>query len=145
MTQVRLVETGLDGLGRSTVASDRLVDARVLPTGRVLNPLWSDDSVVLDAPPDGAAPGLFPAAGGARFWLFTVRANEPAGIDRGLHKTRTVDLGYVVAGVLTMELEDGTMVDLRSGDAFVQNGTAHGWHNRGADDGMIALVVLGTS
>ena len=149
MTRVRLVETGLDDLGRSTVASDRLVDAQVLPTGRVLHPLWGEDSVLSPAPdgggPTGAGPGLFPAAGGARFWLFTVRANEPADIAHGLHQTRTVDLGYVVAGVLTMELEDGTMVDLRSGEAFVQNGTAHGWHNRGTEDGLIALVVLGAT
>jgi Cupin domain len=149
VTQVRLVETGLDDLGRSTVASDRLVDGRVLPTGRVLNPLWTDDSVLSagrdGAGRDGAEPGLFPAAGGARFWLFTVRANESADTGHGLHQTRTVDFGYVAAGVLTMELEDGTMVDLRPGDAFVQNGTAHGWHNHGADDATIALVVLGAT
>lgn len=142
MTKVRLVETGLDENGRSTVAADRLVDARELPTGRVLHPLWSGDRL-LGAAPDGAEPGLFPGPGGARFWLFTVRVGEPRDADRGLHATRTVDLGYVVTGMVTMELEDGTWIDLRAGDAYVQNGTAHGWHNRGAADATIALVVLG--
>jgi hypothetical protein len=141
MTQVRLVETGLDDAGRSTVVADRLVDARELPTGRVLNPLWGNDAV-LDAPPDGAEPGLFPSAGGARFWLFTVRANE-AQAGHALHRTSTIDLGFIVAGVLTLELEDGTMVDLHPGDAYVQSGTQHGWHNHGDVDAVVALVVLG--
>ncbi len=117
MTQVRLVETGLDDAGRSTVVADRLVDARELPTGRVLNPLWGNDAV-LDTPPGGAEPGLFPSAGGARFWLFTVRANE-AQAGHALHRTSTIDLGFIVAGVLTLELEDGTMVDLHPGDAYL--------------------------
>jgi hypothetical protein len=141
MTQVRLVETGLDDAGRSTVVADRLVDARELPTGRVLNPLWGNDAV-LDAPPGGAEPGLFPSAGGARFWLFTVRANE-AQTGHALHRTSTIDLGFIVAGVLTLELEDGTMVDLHPGDAYVQTATQHGWHNHGIDVAVVALVVLG--
>lgn len=143
MTKVRVVETGLDGKGRSTVAADRLVDARELPTGRVLHPLWSDDRLPGPAP-DEAEHGLFPGPGGARFWLFTIRAGEPAAAGRGLHATQTADLGYVVTGVVTMELEDGTWIDLHAGDTYVQNGTAHGWHNRGSADATIALVVLGT-
>jgi mannose-6-phosphate isomerase-like protein (cupin superfamily) len=138
---VRLVETGLDAAGRSTVVSDRVVDARELPTGRVLHPLWQDDAV-LDAPPAGAEPGLFPAAGGARFWLFTVAAHE-AQTGHALHATSTVDLGFVVSGVLTMELEDGSTVDLEPGDAYVQNGASHGWHNYGDVDATIALFIIG--
>ena len=141
MTQVRLVETGLDDGGRSTVVADRLVDARELPTGRVLNLLWGNDSLP-DAAPGGTEPGLFPSAGGTRFWLFTVRANE-AQTGHALHRTSTIDLGFIVAGVLTLELEDGTVVDLHPGDAYVQNGTQHGWHNHGDVDAVVALVVLG--
>jgi hypothetical protein len=126
------------------VIADRLVDGRVLPTGRVLNGLWSDDAVLEVAPSD-ATPGLFPGPGGARFWLFTVRSGEPVDADHGLHRTATVDLGFVVSGILTMELGDGTLVDLDAGDAYVQNGTSHGWHNRGNVDATIALVVLGTA
>jgi Cupin domain len=144
MSKVRVVETGLDESGRSTVVADHLVDARELPTGRVLHPMWGDDRV-LGTAPDIAVPGLFPGAGGARFWLFTVRANEPEDDHHGLHATQTVDLGYVVAGVVTMELEDGSKVDLKAGDAYVQNGTAHGWRNYGAADATIVLAVLGTA
>jgi mannose-6-phosphate isomerase-like protein (cupin superfamily) len=141
--KVRLVQTGLDTQGRSTVASDELVDARELPTGRVLNPLWAADAVVT-APSGSGAAGLFPSPGGARFWVFTVRANEPAGVEGGLHRTDTVDLGFVVSGLLTMRLESGT-VDLNPGDCYVQNGTLHGWLNPGAADAVVALVVLGVN
>ena len=141
MTTVRLVETGLDAAGRSTVVADRLVEARELPTGRVLNPLWGNDTASA-GPAAGAEPGLFPSAGGARFWLFTVRAHE-AQTAHALHRTSTIDLGFIVEGVLTMELEDGSTVDLHPGDAYVQNGTQHGWHNHGDLDAVVALVVLG--
>jgi hypothetical protein len=43
-----------------------------------------------------------------------------------------------------MVLEDGTQIDLHTGDAYVQNGTVHGWRNRGTADAVIVLVVLGT-
>jgi quercetin dioxygenase-like cupin family protein len=141
MTTVRLVETGLDADGRSTVVADRRVEERELPTGRVLNPLWSNDAVS-GGPAAGVEPGLFPSAGGARFWLFTVRAHE-AQTGHALHATSTIDLGFVVAGVLTMELGDGSTVDLNPGDAYVQNGTQHGWHNHGDVDASVALIVLG--
>jgi mannose-6-phosphate isomerase-like protein (cupin superfamily) len=142
MNQIRVVVTGLDGDGRSTVVSDSRVDVRELPTGRLLHPLWGADAAVGAA---GAAsePGLFPATGGLRFWLFTVRADEEQP-NHALHSTPTIDLGYVVAGEMTLELEDGTEVVLSTGDAYVQNGTSHAWHNRGDVDATVALVVAGT-
>jgi hypothetical protein len=142
VTALRVVVTGIDESGNSTVASDSMVDVRELPTGRLLHPLWSADAVV-PAPAGDATPGLFPAAGGLRFWMFTVRAHEEQ-THLGLHQTQTIDLGFVVSGELTMELADGSTVVLHSGDAYVQNGTAHAWHNRGDVDATIVLVVAGT-
>jgi quercetin dioxygenase-like cupin family protein len=142
VTGVRVVVTGVDGDGRSTVASDSVVDSRELPTGRLLHPLWGADAAVGPAD-DGATLGLFPTTGGLRFWMFTVRAHEEQP-NHPLHATPTIDLGYVVAGEMTMELEDGSEVVLDTGDAYVQNGTAHAWHNRGEIDATVALVVIGT-
>jgi hypothetical protein len=140
---VRVVTTGVDEQGRSTVAADTKVDVRELPTGRLLHQLWSTESLGPSNPfgPAGSAGGLFPGPGGARFWLFTVRARDRDG--GVMHATGTVDLGIVLAGVLTMHLEDGSEVDLHPGDAYVQNGTRHGWSNRGAEDSTVALVVIG--
>ena len=140
MKPVRVVTTGVDEQGRSTVAADTKVDVRELPTGRLLHQLWSTESLGADGPA-GSAGGLFPGPGGARFWLFTVRARDRGGND--MHATDTVDLGIVLTGVLTMHLEDGSEVDLHPGDAYVQNGTRHGWSNRGAKDSTVALVVIG--
>lgn len=137
-----MVETGLDEEGRSTVASDRFVEARQLSTGRVLTDLWSADQVV-GAVSDNAEAGLFPLPGGVRFWLFTVPAEDAPDSDLGLHATSTVDLGFVVAGAITMVLEDGKEVELRAGDAYVQNGTAHAWRNHGESDAVVALTVIG--
>jgi quercetin dioxygenase-like cupin family protein len=141
----RVVATGVDEQGRSTVAADTEVDVRELPTGRLLGQLWSTQlwstTSLGAARPAGPAVGLFPGPGGARFWLFTVRARDLGGAD--MHATDTVDLGLVLAGTLTMHLEDGSEVDLQPGDAFVQNGTRHGWSNRGDEDAAIALVVIG--
>ena len=140
MKPVRVVTTGVDEQGRSTVVADTKVDVRELPTGRLLHQLWSTESLGA-AGPAGPAGGLFPGPGGARFWLFTVRAHDRDG--RDLHATDTVDLGIVLTGVLTMHLEDASEVDLHPGDAYVQNGTRHGWSNRGAEDATVALVVIG--
>ena len=32
---------------------------------------------------------------------------------------------------------------LHPGDAYVQDGTRHGWSNHGAEDAAVALVVIG--
>ena len=140
MKPVRVVTTGVDEQGHSTVATDTMVDVRELPSGRLLHQLWSTESLGADGTA-GPAGGLFPGRGGARFWLFTVRARDRGGSD--MHATDTVDLGLVLAGVLTMHLEDGSEVDLHTGDAYVQNGTRHGWSNRGTEDSTVALVVIG--
>jgi quercetin dioxygenase-like cupin family protein len=142
MNPVRVVVTGVDESGRSTVTSDTSVDARELPTGRLLHPMWSTDAAIASTEP-AAAPGLFPGTGGLRFWMFTVRAHE-AQPHHPPHHTQTIDMGFVVAGELTMELEDGTAVVLAAGDAYVQNGTSHAWHNHGEVDATVALVVAGT-
>jgi hypothetical protein len=121
---VRLVTTGLDRQGKSTIAADTQIQVSELPTGRLRHPLWSTDHVTAGTDRAGPA-GLFPGPGGARFWLFTVRAHDPG--DAGdLHATPTTDLGIVLTGTLTLRLEDGSEATLSAGDAYVQNGTRHG-------------------
>jgi hypothetical protein len=143
MTATRLVETGKDADGRSTISSDRLVDARQLPTGRELTELWQSDHVTgpVEQTP---ANGLYPPPGGARFWMFTVPASESAQAGAvGMHLTSTTDLGIVLSGQVWLQMEDGSTTMLRQGDAVVQNGTVHRWLNDSADAAIIGLVVLG--
>jgi len=123
----RVLCTGLDAGGRSAAIEDRVVEARALPTGRLLTELWAQESF-----------------GGLRYWLLTVPVDDPAAPAR-MHATPTLDLGIVLAGRLRLILEDGSSNDLLPGDAFVQTGTGHAWHNPGPEQAVLAVVVLGTA
>jgi hypothetical protein len=147
----RIVETGTRG-GRSTIARDDDIESVTLPTGRHLHRLWETD--LLSWP--GAVGGVVGAAAnpprppylapnGARYWLLTLPAGLPADAELPFHSTPTLDLGAVLAGRVRLEMEDRTSAILGPGDTFVQNATAHRWHNAGACDAVIAVVVLGLS
>ncbi|HEX3614768.1 MAG TPA: cupin domain-containing protein [Sporichthyaceae bacterium] len=123
----RVLRTGLDADGRSAAVDDRIVESTELPTGRLLTELWAQESF-----------------GGLRYWLLTVPADDPAAPAR-MHATPTLDLGIVLAGHLRLILEDGSSNDLLPGDAFVQTGTVHAWHNPGPDEAVLAVVVLGAA
>ena len=131
----------------------------------------SDDTVNL--PNDGSeapARAYFPPVGGYRFMCFTIPpdgvspVNEDLDLDAaiaefeeklpgmaahmepenpGMHTTATVDCGVVVAGEITLELDDGATHTLRTGDTYVQNGTRHRWSNAGDIPAVIAVVAIG--
>ncbi|USI77626.1 cupin domain-containing protein [Sphingopyxis sp. USTB-05] len=61
----------------------------------------------------------------------------------GMHRTDSVDLGIVLSGVVTMELDTGEKIELRAGDAFVQNGTHHKWSNEGSESVVVAVAIIG--
>jgi mannose-6-phosphate isomerase-like protein (cupin superfamily) len=134
--------------------------------------LWGAD-VRPTFPDDGRAPEArlyFPPLEGFRFAFFTVPPDggrgAPEGLDPaqaiaefqeklpglaeyletehpGMHTTATVDVGVVVSGEATMELDDGVTVRLHPGDTYVQNGTRHRWSNRGAVPAVIAVTLIG--
>jgi Cupin domain len=158
---MRLLVTGHDGNGRAAVASDGAVEPIVLPSGAALHLLWGRN----EAPkfPDGGQASdfgtYFPPPGGFRFSLFTVppagegpkptpQGAPPTDIGRyvkpgGAHVTPSVDCGVVLSGELWLELEDGAEQHLRTGDAFVQNGTRHAWRNHGPEPAVLALFIAG--
>jgi hypothetical protein len=63
--------------------------------------------------------------------------------ETGLHATPTVDYVIVLTGTVLMELDDGAIVTLESGDVVVQNGTAHAWYNGGDEGAVLAAVMVG--
>ncbi|MHC4309727.1 MAG: SgcJ/EcaC family oxidoreductase [Planctomycetota bacterium] len=63
--------------------------------------------------------------------------------DLAMHTTDTIDYGVVIRGEITLELDDGATVILKTGDCYVQNGTRHAWHNRGTEPCLLAVVLLG--
>ncbi len=156
---MRRVVTGHSADGKSIVASDGEVEpVRVdLLPGYAWHRLWNR--------PD--APEFFPPEGGHRFLAFVVppdsvrRPPVPEGtslfaelekalpgmaphMERdGMHRTETVDYGYIVSGEVWLALDDGREVHLRAGDTYVQNGTRHAWRNKGSQPCTILVVLVG--
>jgi hypothetical protein len=100
---------------------------------------------VLTFPPDTAMadPSFDPVA-----FDREQRADSPGIADLmepdGMHTTPTVDYGIVLQGEIVLELDDGHCTRLCAGDIVIQNGTRHGWRNRGTRPATMAFVLIGT-
>src|SRR4051794_1223004 len=147
------------------------VTLALLP-GSEFHQLWGFESAPT-FPDDGARPETaryFPPPGGSRFGFFTVPPDGGAGVppdldvaaafeefaqklpgmteyleadNPGMHTTATIDYGVVLSGEVTLELDDGAKVVLRTGDTYVQNGTRHRWSNPGSVPAVIVVILLG--
>jgi len=159
--------------GKSVVTSDSRVEpieVSLLP-GFEFHRLWgSDVGPALQS--DGSPPSqvrYFPPPGGFRFGFFTVGPESrslPEDFDMakgleeleqrlpgiaevmepdhpGMHTTNTVDLDLVISGEVFLELDDGQEVHLRAGDAVIQHGTRHSWHNRTEEPCVVFVTLLG--
>ena len=63
--------------------------------------------------------------------------------DPAMHRTESVDYGIVLCGEVWLELDDGAIVHLETGDCIVQNGTRHAWRNRADRPCIIAFILIG--
>jgi quercetin dioxygenase-like cupin family protein len=72
----------------------------------------------------------------------------PAGLPQrdptAMHRTDSVDIGFVMSGQITLVLEACEVV-LTAGDVVVQNGTVHAWRNDGPGDCVDGFVVHGVA
>jgi hypothetical protein len=119
--------------------------------------------------PTAEVTGFVPAPGGTRFLVLTLPPDatmadpsfdpvvfgreqlaESPGIaesmeieNPGMHATPTVDYGIVLAREVTLELDDGALTKLSTGDIVVQNGTRHGWRNHSDGPVTLAFVLIG--
>jgi quercetin dioxygenase-like cupin family protein len=73
--------------------------------------------------------------------VFRVVRYQPGVAPRN-HRTDSIDYAVVISGSIDMELDDGAVVELNAGDVLVQRGTIHNWVNRGAEDCVIAFVLI---
>jgi mannose-6-phosphate isomerase-like protein (cupin superfamily) len=173
VTGMKLIVTGQRPDGRSTVAeeSEPLPVAGAAFPGLWNTALWASD-LPPTLPTDGRrAPRttVFPPPGGVRYFLFTVDPVGPVApaptpeqlaefedlfpglLDAwdddgsGMEITDTVDFGIVISGSIVLRLDDGVERTLQAGDAFVQNGTHHGWHNPGPGPATLAVVLVGAT
>jgi hypothetical protein len=63
----------------------------------------------------------------------------------GMHKTATIDVGFVISGEITLIEPDGSEALLRPGDCLVQLGTNHRWENRSPVACIMGMVLLGAT
>ena len=152
---------------------DALLVPKSVPliSGTEFHQIWgSDETVALPTAGDEPAwHDFFPPTDGFRFLMWTVPpesagpapdvditaalaelqetlpglldANEPD--NPGMHTTDTVDLDFVLAGEIWLELDDGEEVRLGPGDCVIQNGTRHAWHNRTNEPTTILTALVG--
>lgn len=58
-----------------------------------------------------------------------------------MHRTQTIDYGIVLAGELTLVLDEGETT-VRAGDVVIQRGTNHAWANRSGRPCRVAFVLI---
>ena len=140
--KIRRIVTGHDASGRSLVATDTLIDSqpgKMQPAISIAN-LWLN---TLPPALDGADPPLsdfpvLPSNGGAVFRILELMP----GTAPHMHKTETIDYIVVLAGTLSMLLDDGTELTMKPHDVMIQRATVHGWANRGSAPCRFATVVI---
>lgn len=168
---IRRVETGVDRSGKAVFVRDAGVEplaAGSRPHGPHL--IWGADSVPA-VPNDGSEPSwgpYFPPPGGCRIIVVDIPpAAEAEAVDAaakarlealvpglvsgaawddgvpGMHLTRTVDVGFVLEGSITLQLDSGETRELTRGDWFVQNGTWHAWVNSSDSPCRLVGVMMG--
>lgn len=140
--QIRRIVTGHDAQGRSLVAADSVIDSH---PGKMDAAIAIADLWLNSLPPalDGADPALgdfpmLPSNGGAVFRILELMP----GAAPHMHKTATIDYIVVLAGTLSMLLDDGTELTMRPHDVMIQRATVHGWANRGSEPCRFATVVI---
>jgi quercetin dioxygenase-like cupin family protein len=140
--KIRRIVTGHDAEGRSLVAADSVIDSH---PGKMDAAIAIADLWLNTLPPslDGADPTqsdfpILPSNGGAVFRILELMP----GTAPHMHKTATIDYIVVLAGTLSMLLDDGTELTMRPHDVMIQRATVHGWANRGSEPCRFATVVI---
>lgn len=173
---MRVIIAGETGDGQTIKVSERDVgDLGHVTTsfGAAFADVYCSDSVVRlpSAAASARCPNLFPAAGGFRFWIFTIpahcaplepgeatdaelaaiRALDPeraarlAAIPGGFASADTVEWIVVLSGEVEYLLPDGQCFSLKQGDSIVQIGAMHRWRNVRDQVCVMAASAIGAS
>jgi len=138
---MRRVVTGWDEDGRAAILFDGEPPVQPEFPYASASELWISHS----SPPDlrGRADTaareweLLPPPGGTVCRI----ATYPPGAEVEEHSTETLDYIIVIAGQLTL-LYGGEEITLAPGESVVQQGTPHGWANRGEEPCVIAAILI---
>jgi quercetin dioxygenase-like cupin family protein len=144
MSAPRRVVTGHDGAGRSVVLADGPAPRSHPIAGAVLHELWNttetpapvrpvevreptDRPLVTPPDPNGTI---------IRIVDLEPRSRSP------MHRTETIDYGIVLAGEVTLVLDDASETPLRPGDVVIQRGTVHAWVNASGETARMAFLLV---
>jgi quercetin dioxygenase-like cupin family protein len=144
MRETRRIVTGHDSAGRGRIVSDGTAPAsRVVPDGATFHDMW----VTMASPAQIAASEaepirddelLGPPEAGTRVRI----VDMPPGARSPMHRTESVDYGVVLAGEITLVLDDGSATTVGPGELVVQRGTDHAWENRSEQPVRILFVLV---
>jgi quercetin dioxygenase-like cupin family protein len=143
----RRVVTGHTAGGVSVVLSDGPVPvSRELPAdGVTFHEIWNTAGApaAITADEDEPTTGDLAVPPPSRGTRIRINEFEPghSGLQSPVHRTASIDYGIVLAGEITLVLDDSE-VTLRAGDVVVQRGTDHAWANRGAETARVAFVLV---
>ena len=139
---IRRIVAGHDPSKKAVVIHDRAAEKSRDQDNRRSTLIWAtketpagfldlDDAGLWDL-------GTPPPPGGTRFCIIQ---SLPGARYPAMHRTDTVDYVICIAGEITMDLDDSTVV-LRAGDVLVQLGTNHGWRNETDSLAIVAFVLV---
>lgn len=147
---IRRIVTAHDAEGKAVIWLDDLASNHKRPNPFVTSTLlWSTDSspaCFLDDEDAGDRQlGIAPPPRGSRFVHLEIKPGMKvtAGDEvPGMHRTDTLDYNIVVAGEVTLYLDDGRKTKMKAGDVCIQRGTNHSWINEGTENVRLLNILL---
>lgn len=140
---LRRIVTGHDAAGHAVVTADTLLAATPIPSGDALFTLvWTTASTPVDN--DDATDGAARSVGLTQPGGSVLRVVELLpGKRSAMHRTNSLDYGIVLSGSIELELDDGAVTLVKTGDIVIQRGTIHAWRNPSAGTpARVAFVLL---
>jgi quercetin dioxygenase-like cupin family protein len=144
VTAPRRVVTGHDAEGRSVVLADGPAPKSHAIPGATFHELWNTAAAPASIAPE--EPGeptdrplvTPPDPNGTIIRIVDLepRSRSP------MHRTESIDFGIVLAGEVTLVLDDGSETALHAGDVVVQRGTDHAWVNETDEPARMAFVLV---
>jgi quercetin dioxygenase-like cupin family protein len=140
----RRIVTGHGSAGRGRIVSDGPAPAsRRVPDGASFHDMWvttaSPAPVTATEPePIDADQPMGPPETGTRVRI----VDMPPGARSPMHRTESVDYGVVLAGEITLVLDDGSATTVGPGELVVQRGTDHAWENRSEQPVRMLFVLV---
>jgi quercetin dioxygenase-like cupin family protein len=140
----RRIITGHDETGQGRVLNDGPAPASyMIGDGATFHDMWvtSTSPVAIagsEDEPVRTGETLGPPLDGTRVRI----VDMPPGTRSPMHRTESVDYGVVLAGEITLVLDDGSATTVHAGELVVQRGTDHAWENRSNAPARILFVLV---